>query len=173
MRAGLVHWLPRGRTLPDAEWATRHRAMLWIVWLHVVALPIFLFTQGFGVWGSIGPVLPVALAGVAGSLHGADRRARSVAVVFGLLTASAVLVYGWHGQTEAHFHYFVMIALLALYEDWLPFGLAIAYVALEHGVGGALASRAVFSHRAAPGCGPACTRASCLRRPPRRWPRGG
>ena len=87
---------------------------------------------------------------MAGSLSRIDRRARSVAVVFGLLTASAVLVYGWHGQIEAHFHYFVMIALLALYEDWLPFGLAITYVALEHGVGGALASRAVFSHRGSP-----------------------
>ncbi|HET9104485.1 MAG TPA: EAL domain-containing protein [Solirubrobacteraceae bacterium] len=142
----IIDWLPRGRTLPDAEWAARHRAMLWILWLHVVALPVFLAAQGFDAWGSIGPVIPVALAGVGGTLSRADRRARSVAVVFGLLTASAVLVYGWHGQTEAHFHYFVMIALLALYEDWLPFGLAIAYVALEHGVGGALASDVVFSH---------------------------
>jgi diguanylate cyclase (GGDEF)-like protein/PAS domain S-box-containing protein len=140
------HLLPRGQTLPDGEWASRHRAMLWILWGHVIALPVFLFFEGFGVWGSIGPVLPLAVAASVGMLEGASRRARSVAVVFGLLTASAVLVYGWHGQIEAHFHFFVMIALLALYEDWLPFGLAVGYVAVEHGVLGALDPHAVYNH---------------------------
>jgi diguanylate cyclase (GGDEF)-like protein/PAS domain S-box-containing protein len=143
-------WLPRGQTLPDAEWASRHRAMCWILWLHVIGLPIFLFCQGFGVWGSIGPVLPLVVAGLAATLPEASRRARSVAVVLGLLTASAVLVYGWHGQIEAHFHFFVMIALLALYEDWLPFLLAIVYVAVEHGVLGAIAPHAVYSHGGSP-----------------------
>jgi diguanylate cyclase (GGDEF)-like protein/PAS domain S-box-containing protein len=138
--------LPQGRTLPDEEWDSRHRAMLWLLWGHVVALAVFLFCQGFGVWGSIAPVLPIALAGVVGTLGDVGRRARSVAVVFGLLTASAVLVYGWHGQIEAHFHFFVMIAVLALYEDWLPFGLAFAYVGLEHGVLGVLAPHDVYSH---------------------------
>jgi diguanylate cyclase (GGDEF)-like protein/PAS domain S-box-containing protein len=141
-----VHWLPRGQTLPYSEWASRHRAMCWILWAHVVGLPIFLYCQGFGVWGSIGPVLPVVAAGLAANLDETSRRGRSVAVVLGLLTASAVLVYGWHGQIEAHFHYFVMIALLALYEDWLPFLLAIVYVAVEHGVLGALAPQDVYSH---------------------------
>jgi diguanylate cyclase (GGDEF)-like protein/PAS domain S-box-containing protein len=141
-----VQWLPRGQTLPHAEWASRHRAMCWILWLHVGGLPIFLFCQGFGVWGSIGPVLPVAVAGLAAGLPEASSRARSVAVVLGLLTASAVLVYGWHGQIEAHFHFFVMIALLALYEDWLPFLLAILYVGVEHGVLGAFAAHYVYSH---------------------------
>ncbi|MDP9344639.1 MAG: EAL domain-containing protein, partial [Actinomycetota bacterium] len=73
-------------------------------------------------------------------------RARSVAVVFGLLTASAVLVNDWHGQIEGHFHFFVVIALLALYEDWLPFGLAVGYVVAEHGVLGALSPHSVYSH---------------------------
>lgn len=92
-------------------------------------------------------MLPLAVAARVGMLTEASHRARSVAVVLGLLTASAVLVYGWHGQIEAHFHFFVMIALLALYEDWLPFGLAVvAYVAVEHGVLGAISTRAVYSH---------------------------
>lgn len=138
--------LPRGQTLPDREWASRHRAMLWILRGHVIALPVFLFVQGFGVWGSIAPVLPMALATWVGNSEAASRRARSVAVVIGLLTASAVLVYGWHGQIEGHFHYFVMIALLALYEDWLPFGLAVTYVAVQHGVLGAIAPHAVYNH---------------------------
>jgi diguanylate cyclase (GGDEF)-like protein/PAS domain S-box-containing protein len=138
--------LPRGQTLPDREWASRHRALLWILWGQVVGLTVFMWFRGLGVWGSIGPVLPLVVAAGAGMLPEASRRARSVAVVFGLLTSSAVLVYAWNGQIEAHFHFFVMIALLAMYEDWLPFGLAVAYVAVEHGVLGAIAPHAVYSH---------------------------
>jgi hypothetical protein len=125
--------LPRGQTLTPAEWEARHRAMLWILWAHVVALPIFSLALGWSALVSFGSVLPVALAAIAGMIPTAGRRARSVAVALGLLTASAVLVHAWHGTIEAHFHYFVMIAVLALYEDWLPFGLAVVYVVLEHG----------------------------------------
>jgi hypothetical protein len=138
--------LPRGQTLPEDAWARRHRAMLWILWAHVLVLPVFSLLRGFSLASSVGWVTPVALAGVAGTLKAAGRRARSVAVVFGLLTASAVLVHAWNGQIEAHFHFFVMIAVLALYEDWLPFGLAVAYVVLEHGVLGAIAPHSVYSH---------------------------
>jgi diguanylate cyclase (GGDEF)-like protein/PAS domain S-box-containing protein len=120
--------------------------MLWLLWAHVLVLPVFSLLEGFSLASSIGWVAPIALAGVAGTLTAAGRRARSVAVVFGLLTASAVLVHAWHGQIEAHFHYFVIIAVLALYEDWLPFGLAIVYVVLEHGVLGAISPRSVYDH---------------------------
>lgn len=142
--------LPRGRTLGPSEWEARHRVILALVWVHVAGLPVFLACQGFGVWGSVGPVFPIALAGVLAGRPEVDRRVRSVAVVFGLLTASAVLVYGWHGQIEAHFHFFVTIGVLALYEDWLPFGLAIAYVAIEHGVLGAVAPHSVYNHGGSP-----------------------
>ena len=144
--AAVQDWLPHGKTLPDEAWESRHRALLWILWAHVVALPLFSLSQGWSLASSVGWVLPIALAGVAGSLPGAGRRARSIAVVFGLLTSSAVLVHAWHGQIEAHFHFFIMIAVLALYEDWVPFGLAIAYVVIEHGVLGALSPRSVYDH---------------------------
>jgi diguanylate cyclase (GGDEF)-like protein/PAS domain S-box-containing protein len=120
--------------------------MLWILWAHVLVLPVFSLLRGLSFASSVGLVVPIALAGVAGTLTAAGRRARSVAVVFGLLTASAVLVHAWNGQIEAHFHFFVMIAVLALYEDWLPFGLAIAYVVLEHGVLGAISPHSVYNH---------------------------
>jgi diguanylate cyclase (GGDEF)-like protein/PAS domain S-box-containing protein len=120
--------------------------MLWILWAHVVVLPVFSLLRGLSVATALGSVVPIALAGVAGSLTAAGRRARSVAVVLGLLTASAVLVNAWGGQIEGHFHFFVMIAVLALYEDWLPFGLAIAYVVIEHGALGAIAPHSVYNH---------------------------
>jgi diguanylate cyclase (GGDEF)-like protein/PAS domain S-box-containing protein len=138
--------LPRGQTLPPEAWARRHQALLWILWAHAVVLPIFCLLRGLGIGASAGSAAPLVLAAVAGSLPAVGRRARSVAVVFGLLTASAVLVNAWDGQIEAHFHFFVMIALLALYEDWVPFGLAIAYVVAEHGTLGALSPHSVYNH---------------------------
>jgi diguanylate cyclase (GGDEF)-like protein/PAS domain S-box-containing protein len=120
--------------------------MLWILWGHVVFLPIFALARGWSVAVSFGWVLPIAVAGIAGTLKAPGRRARSVAVALGLLTASAVLVHAWNGRIEGHFHYFVMIAVLALYEDWLPFGIAVMYVVLEHGVIGLLAPGSVYDH---------------------------
>jgi diguanylate cyclase (GGDEF)-like protein/PAS domain S-box-containing protein len=142
--------LPRGQTLPEEAWARRHGAMLWILWAHVAVLPVFSFFRGFAIEACVGSVMPLVLAAVAGTLSAPGRRARSVAVVFGLLTASALLVNAWDGQIEAHFHFFVMIAVLALYEDWLPFGLAIAYVVAEHGTLGALAPHSVYNHGGSP-----------------------
>ena len=42
-----------------------------------------------------------------------------------------------------------MLAFLALYQDWIPYLLAIVYVALHHGVIGVLYPEAVFNHAAA------------------------
>jgi diguanylate cyclase (GGDEF)-like protein/PAS domain S-box-containing protein len=144
--AGLRDSFPRGQTLPPEEWDRRHRVMLWILWAHVVALPVFSVLAGLDPSTAIASVVPIALAGAIATLKGPGRRARSVAVAIGLLTSSAVLVNAWGGQIEAHFHFFVMIALLALYEDWLPFGIAIGYVVAEHGVLGAISPTSVYDH---------------------------
>ena len=142
--------LPRGQTLSQAEWESRHKAMLWILWAHVVALPIFSLARGWSVSVACGSVLPIAIAGIAGSLKTVGRRPRPVAVAIGLLTASTVLVHAWNGRIEAHFHYFVMIAVLALYEDWVPFGLGVIYVVVEHGAVGLIAPGSVYDHRGNP-----------------------
>ena len=41
---------------------------------------------------------------------------------------------------------FVVIGLLTLYQDWQPFLLAIAFVAVHHGVTGALYPTSVYDH---------------------------
>src|SRR6185312_1942069 len=55
-------------------------------------------------------------------------RLRVAAASFGLITASAMLVHLSGGVVEAHFHFFVMIGVLTLYQDWMAFGIAIGYV---------------------------------------------
>jgi two-component system cell cycle sensor histidine kinase/response regulator CckA len=48
-----------------------------------------------------------------------------------------------------HFHFFVMVPLMALYQDWVPFLAAIAYVVLHHGTVGVLDASQVYNHAAA------------------------
>ena len=71
---------------------------------------------------------------------------RVAAASFGLVTSSAVLVHLWDGVIEAHFHFFVVIGILTLYQDWMPFLVAIAYVVVHHGLMGALAPANVYNH---------------------------
>jgi signal transduction histidine kinase len=66
------------------------------------------------------------------------RRARALSASLGLLTCSAIVVHLFGGATEAHFHYFVVVAVVALYQDWTVYALAIAFVGLQHTVMGLL-----------------------------------
>jgi diguanylate cyclase (GGDEF)-like protein len=50
---------------------------------------------------------------------------------------------------EMHFHFFVMIGVITLYQDWLTFGLALGYVVVHHALLGALRPTDVFNHPAA------------------------
>ncbi len=141
--------LPEGRTLPDRVWHRRHRALLTLLWLHAFGLAIFAMAQGFGVLHSIQEGAIVASFAAAATLAGARKRTAATLVSFGLITSSAVLVHIWGGVIEAHFHFFVMIVILSLYEDWVPFLVAAGYVVLHHGVAGMVDPHSVYNHAGA------------------------
>ena len=63
------------------------------------------------------------------------------------MTCSALLVHIWGGTIEAHFHFFVVMSLLMLFQDWVPFLVAIGYVVVHHGLVGALAPESVCRSR--------------------------
>ena len=67
----------------------------------------------------------------------------------GLATCSGVLVHLAGGAIEMHFHFFVMVAVITLYQDWPPFLAAITYVVVHHSVIGSIAPESVFNHPAA------------------------
>ena len=77
------------------------------------------------------------------------RKIRSALATTGLLTGAAIGVHLSGGAIEAHFQFFVIIPVLMLYQDWLPFLLAIGYVLVEHGVVGVLIPASVYNHGAA------------------------
>lgn len=142
--------LPRGQTLPADELRRRHEFMLALLWAHVAAVPLYALLQGaspaHALVETLALALPAAAAVVATGRH---LRLATNIVAVGLLTSSAVVVHLSEGYIEAHFHFFVMVVLLTLYEDWWPFGLAAGYVALHHGLGGIIDPGAVYNHAAA------------------------
>jgi diguanylate cyclase (GGDEF)-like protein/PAS domain S-box-containing protein len=141
--------LPRGQTLPPGAWTGRHRAMTRVAWAHVPALILFGMATGHSAAHSAFDAGPVALFALLAGRKELTRRARAAMVCIGLLTASSLVVHLWNGQTEAHFHFFVMVALLATYEEWFTYLLAFLYVLVHHGAMGALDAASVFNHPAA------------------------
>ena len=138
--------LPEGRGLADDRWLPRHRVMTAVLWLHVVGLPVYGVYRGYGVLHCLVDTAPMAVMWLAAAQPRGGRTFRSVMSALGLMTAAALLVHLSGGVIEAHFHFFVMVALLSLYQDWVPFLLALAFVVVQHGVMGALFPATVYDH---------------------------
>jgi diguanylate cyclase (GGDEF)-like protein len=138
--------LPKGRTLPPAIWERRHAWMLGLLWAHAVALFAWGLLAGHPLWHAALDAGPVAACGLIASRRRFSRRGRAVAVCVGLLTSSAVVVHLMNGAIEGHFHFFVMVSVLALYEEWFPYLLAFAFVLGHHGLMGALEPASVYNH---------------------------
>ena len=149
LRAFVTRNAPTGRLLSDDSWQSRHRGLLVVLWLHVPALFVYAVARGYDGFHTLIDVAIVTACAVAATLlarAGSGRRVRSAVVALGLLTTSALVVHLSSGVIEAHFHFFVIMALLLLYEDWIVFLLAASYVAIHHGVLGQIAPASVFSH---------------------------
>ena len=138
--------LPEGRGLPYELWVPRHRVMIGVLWLHVVGLPVYGIYRGYTISHCLLDTAPMAAAWLAAAQPRGGRTFRSVMSSLGLMMAAALLVHFSGGVIEAHFHFFVMVALLSLYQDWIPFLLALAFVVLQHGVMGALFPSTVYNH---------------------------
>ena len=139
--------LPTGRTLPDDAWAARHRAMVLLLWAHAVGIPLFALARDYSPLHAAAEGGAVAAFALTARWCRSNRKLGSGIVSLGLLTCSALIVHVSGGVIEAHFHFFVMISVLALYEDWLPFGMAAAYVIFHHALLTGLDAGAVFNHR--------------------------
>jgi diguanylate cyclase (GGDEF)-like protein len=135
-----------GNTLPLDSWRRRHRGIVWLLWAHVPALFAFGLFTGSGWSHSLLEVGLIASLAWAAGLKRMTRGAASVMATAGLITCSAVLTHFSGGVIESHFHFFVMVAVITLYQSWLPFGVAIAYVLVHHGLAGVIDPGAVFNH---------------------------
>jgi signal transduction histidine kinase len=162
LKAKLRSMFSDGGSLPEEVWQKRYSFLLGLTWFHALVIALVGPALGYSWEMSIGALfrdgtvlhttfegLVVALFAGLGSIRQIGRSLQAVAVAVGLMTASATLVHLSGGYIEFHFHFFVMLVFLALLQDWVPYILAIAYVAIHHGLVGALWPEEVFNHSAA------------------------
>src|ERR1700704_4720052 len=141
-----VAWLPRGQSLSEDVWRVRHRTLSYLLRAHVLGVFCFGLIVGRGLTESLEGAGVVAVFAALASTDPKRRKFVSGMTAVGLVTASAALVGLSGGVIEMHFHFFVMVGILTLYQDWLPFLLAIGFVVLHHGLLGMLDPSAVYDH---------------------------
>jgi diguanylate cyclase (GGDEF)-like protein len=141
--------LPSGGLLPAPEWQRRHHVLLGLLWVSTAILPVWSLLTSDSVLHSLAHGLVIVPLALAASCQRFSRRERSAFVSLGLLTGAGLLVHMTDGLIEAHFYFFVLVVALTLYEDWLPFLLAVGFVLLHHGIVGAVAPEQVYSHASA------------------------
>ena len=145
----VLDYLPKGQLLAEDVWRKRHRTLTYLLWVHVVGIFIFGLVRGYTLLhmtfeaSLVGVFAVLALSGVG------SRRFSSAMAALGLIMSSAVLVHLSGGTIEMHFHFFVMVGILTLYQDWLPFLLAIGFVVVHHAVLGTLRPTDVYNHQSA------------------------
>ncbi|MEN3272221.1 MAG: hypothetical protein V7636_982 [Actinomycetota bacterium] len=136
--------LPAGVMLPREAWEPRHRWIVRLLWAHVPALAIFSLLKGNGILHTAVEITPLITCALAAHSENLSPRVRSCFAGSGLMIASAVLVHLGDGRTEMHFHFFVMLPVISLYQEWRPFLISIAFVALHHGIVGVVSPLNVF-----------------------------
>ncbi len=140
--------LPQGQSLTEDDWQRRHRIMLWVLGLHVPALGIFGLTLGYDPRTLMLVLIAPVAADALDYLLSDHRRTASITVTGGLVYCSAALVGLTHGTIEAHFHFFIIIGFIALYQDWAPFLFNIIFTVLSHGIGSTWKQSLFFNHAA-------------------------
>lgn len=132
--------VPRGSRLPENAKAFRHRKILWFALASAVAVGILALFHGQPpAHALVAGAIPAAIAAAAWKCPLPYRARCSIAAV-GLMSI-AVAAVQITGSVEAHFLFFIMVPVVALYEDWAPVAAAIGTVIIHHIVLGILASQ--------------------------------
>lgn len=154
-QAEATSWRLPGRSqLPMPIWLVRHRWVTSVLLVHLPVLAAWAVLNRTPLDTLAALTVPTVLYLAAKSEQLSGGRLRpplalsSTAAAAGLMACSAFLVAVSGGYIEAHFHFFVMIPIVALYEDWAPFAVAAAIVLLEHGVVGTFWPHRVYGHAA-------------------------
>jgi len=143
-RSRLLAALPEGMSLPEEDWLRHHRLVLRVLWVLSVAVPAYGLARGLPPAHAVGHAVPLVALTLLAAPRGAGRGWRSVAAATALMTASALVVHASHGATEAHFMFFALLPLVAVYAAWTPFLVAIGYVAVHHLAVGLALPQSVF-----------------------------
>lgn len=144
--AAWAHALPRGGALPEHAWDARHRGVVVLLWMHVVVLVVIGVLRDRPFAACVLAPAAVAVLAAAASWARLSRIARASMATLGLLVSCAVLIDDFDGLIEAHFHFFIVIAVVSLYQSWRPYLLGIGFVLAHHLVMGTLMPHRVYNH---------------------------
>ncbi|WP_447601747.1 response regulator [Nitrospira sp. Nam80] len=141
--------IPRGQPLDSAHWNQRHRMLVLIIWFHIAGYLSYGMWEPSALVHAVLGAAGISLFAILSSMESMGRRWRTIMVSIASFACSAVLVHLSGGFIEAHFHFFVMIAAIALYQDWIPFLINLTLVVLQHGFTGWVFPASVYNHPAA------------------------
>jgi hypothetical protein len=136
--------VPRTVPLDEAGFRARHRVISVVLVAHLPVLAAIGLFRGVGdvlLWGQLAAMV---VLGVAGQLL-SSQAARASAVSLGLMVGADVLVHVGGGLTDLHIWFYAILALVALYQNWAPFVLAVAFVAVHHAAMSLWMPHSVFS----------------------------
>jgi diguanylate cyclase (GGDEF)-like protein len=136
--------LPEGRLLPEPVWRRRHTVLVRIAAIQAVVLGGLSALTGHTLFGAITSTIAVLLPLPFALPAEFSRGVRAAATTVSLLGACVLLVHIMSGITEAHFSFFVVVGLVSLYQDWIPFGVALLLTIAHHGIMGTLHPHEVF-----------------------------
>jgi diguanylate cyclase len=148
-RFPLLDWLPRGLGIPHETWVARHRWVVRILVVQCFGIVLFALWRGYSLEESLWEVLPPGLMALLATSPKFDKTVRSAFAAVGLMVISTSLVHLSGGYIEAHFHFFVMIPIVAIYESWVPFALSVGLVLVHHSFVGVSDPSAIYNHPAA------------------------
>jgi len=142
--AGFWAGIPRGVRLDERAFVTRHRIISGVLAVHPPALAAIGLVRGVGgvlLWGQLAAIVALLIVGQV--LR--SQVARASAVSLGLMIGADVLVHVTGGLTDMHIWFYALLALVALYQQWTPFLLAVGFVAVHHAAMSLWMPESVFS----------------------------
>jgi signal transduction histidine kinase/PAS domain-containing protein len=138
--------LPRGLSLPQATWEARHSFVLWVLAGHAAALPVFGLRHGWPLAFAVAEPLAIGVLAAGAAVPRLDRRVRSSVAALALALSSLVVIQFSGGLVEAHFHAFIAVALVALYQDWIALVLSLGLLVGAQAAAAAVEPALLFTH---------------------------
>jgi methyl-accepting chemotaxis protein len=123
--------VPRGVRLDEANFVSRHRIISIVLALHVPVLVGMWLLGGEGgllLWSQVGVIVGLLVAGQVSS----SQVLRASCISLGLMIGADVLLHVGGGLTDLHIWFYVVLVVVALYQMWTPFLVAVAFVAVHH-----------------------------------------
>jgi len=121
--ASWVQQIPIGKSIDDDQFSFRHRAITKVLFAHFPVLLVIALLRGYALWHALLELAPILVMGAL-AMAPQTRLGKSLSSSMGLIYAASALVHFTGGITEAHFHWFAILSLCALYvpmfgRSWL------------------------------------------------------